>query len=774
MDIGTFRRIAYQSADAYLRYCRENGKGKEIIEVKSIRPQDNKFVLSLGKRISFPDSIVMKIQSPLFPLEIKELKKIVSIVYFTDVPPSVMVKVKPEYYEAFKSLTPNCITFESDFSFLVEAVCKWYHEKSDKITRPLDPLRLDFTEEEGSKITESQKNAIDTALYNPISYIWGAPGTGKTQYVLANCIMEYVKAGNKVLLMAPTNNALEQSARGILRVLKENNIPTTYLYRLGNPTLSFAREFPEVCNSTASDAKIKRLKEEIEALRKENEAYIDFLAVKKNFERFPILEEEYIQLDNEYKSKLDKLHAEQNNVVFYSNKLNALKQTFNLASKDFNSIYNQRHSLMGKIKCFFSSRLTHELNVQIYEIQEKIDSINQEIENTSNILNETTELVKKLDAATKCSQMDRSNSWKKICSIAPCPTENATDINYIRMAFENYLADYADVDFDETVPQTIERKQDELDVYLKEQKEEVFDRYIVACTVDYAFLHYGDFPQDIDKEAVHLFVDEAAYCPMIKAGLFFSYSIPVTFFGDHMQLPPICEMRENEVRESKNNIFLWSQSALYFPEVFLEDSTIEGMLKRFIKNGDIVGDNIVIASLNKTHRFGDNLAQILNKFIYKFDFTGDNETPTKITVINVARSFAETYDKTNVEEIEAIDRYIKRTNLPLNSFAILTPYRKQMYALKKKLGYGIEVSTIHASQGREWDTVILSVVEKNNKFFMDSTNPDSNGLKIINTAISRAKKHLVLVLDYEHWQYFAHEQLIGNLAVNNTEFIDEN
>ena len=37
-------------------------------------------------------------------------------------------------------------------------------------------------------------------------------------------------------------------------------------------------------------------------------------------------------------------------------------------------------------------------------------------------------------------------------------------------------------------------------------------------------------------------------------------------------------------------------------------------------------------------------------------------------------------------------------------------------------------------------------------YFTDSTNPQSGGLHVINTAISRARKHLVLVCDRGFWE----------------------
>ena len=65
-----------------------------------------------------------------------------------------------------------------------------------------------------------------------------------------------------------------------------------------------------------------------------------------------------------------------------------------------------------------------------------------------------------------------------------------------------------------------------------------------------------------------------------------------------------------------------------------------------------------------------------------------------------------------------------------------------------------KVFTIHGSQGREWDTVILSVVETTHSGFLTPV--------LINTAVSRAKKCLILVCDADYWKT-RDEHLIGGL-----------
>ena len=75
------------------------------------------------------------------------------------------------------------------------------------------------------------------------------------------------------------------------------------------------------------------------------------------------------------------------------------------------------------------------------------------------------------------------------------------------------------------------------------------------------------------------------------------------------------------------------------------------------------------------------------------------------------------------------------------------------------------ILTIHRSQGREWDHVILSVTDTQDMFFTDSLNLRSEGKKIINTAVSRAKKSLVIVCDCSYWTKQENQLVAKLLAV---------
>lgn len=64
----------------------------------------------------------------------------------------------------------------------------------------------------------SQVTSIQKALYNPVSFIWGPPGTGKTStlgYVIANLMLE----GKKVLFVSNTNRAVDVGMLAVVEAL---------------------------------------------------------------------------------------------------------------------------------------------------------------------------------------------------------------------------------------------------------------------------------------------------------------------------------------------------------------------------------------------------------------------------------------------------------------------------------------------------------------------------------------------------------------------------
>jgi len=175
--------------------------------------------------------------------------------------------------------------------------------------------------------------------------------------------------------------------------------------------------------------------------------------------------------------------------------------------------------------------------------------------------------------------------------------------------------------------------------------------------------------------------------------------------------------------------------------------------------------------LRKTHRFGETLAGILEEDVYIEGLEGNKMIETDICVKHVIRDGEKKEDdRRNSAEADCIVSLLQKIGNS-DTVGVITPYTKQRDLIKKKikdkrLDFDMDnVITVHGSQGREWDTVILSVSDPGGKgkWFTSSLIPKSKGKQVMNTAVSRVKKRLILVCDYDYWRNNPNE-FLGKLV----------
>ena len=182
--------------------------------------------------------------------------------------------------------------------------------------------------------------------------------------------------------------------------------------------------------------------------------------------------------------------------------------------------------------------------------------------------------------------------------------------------------------------------------------------------------------------------------------------------------------------------------------------TVQSLLENYLRDRHDRIPEMKKMELNTTFRFPANLAALLDKYVYKNGFHSNlDRREMELTCLNAVK---DTNDlrRTSLNEVVAIRRYLTENAGRLGSYVILTPYRKQLDLLGKYMPderKDMNILTVHKSQGREWDTVILSVVDTRDMWFSDSKNRISRGLNVLNTAISRAKKRIVIACDRSYW-----------------------
>jgi hypothetical protein len=593
-----------------------------------------------------------------------------------------------------------------DLKWLITRTESYYKAYGDMIRYPDEkPVfsEADYQFPGGIQPSDQQREAVKKVLNSKLSYIWGAPGTGKTQYVLATALMACLRKNKRVAVIAPTNNSLEQVLRGLLKIIKEEdpegkliNLKKDIL-RIGMATSDFVKEYPDLCEKKSLRDNIRNKGEMLRVLN-------DVLFEK----RIEVLKSDFDQINMLYEGFADE--------GFFGKR------------KIMSQIYPYLEEIKGVISTH--PRLNHIADtIDEYNFDKKmkyiLDTLFAERQRPANELLDYRDwsLEKVEKTITKILQEKDG-----LDSFGPCARENTAKIIAV-------------------TPQTL------------------MGRFCPKGGQSSSLQ-----PLDID----HIFIDEVGYSNLIQSLPLFAFGVPITMLGDHMQLPPVCEIDRTDIingiidESELRYAFMWDQSLLY----------AESLLFGTIKDAqiDYTGEKAPRyemteqCDLTLSYRFGDNLAEVLDECVYKNGIQGISKYPLEIICIDTQCS--KKVGRENEAEAMAIGKYLEDNPMSFEDFIILTPYRDQVSAIGKKFpDIKDNVTTIHKSQGKEWNTVFLSVSD--NRFVNEgkecqlrftSTLGDSSGLKVINTAVSRAKRKLVLVCDKEFWAEKEGE-MIGMMAI---------
>ena len=263
----------------------------------------------------------------------------------------------------------------------------------------------------------------------------------------------------------------------------------------------------------------------------------------------------------------------------------------------------------------------------------------------------------------------------------------------------------------------------------------------------------------------HFFIDEAGFTPLVKALSLCAYNKPITLLGDHKQLKPICMLDKKDF----NAYFpskLWFYSALFMESFF---ALQENFLEKSNPKEPLLPKNTFI--LTHTYRYGDNLAKLLDAYIYKNGLCGQN-TQTNLYLFPVV-NHQDTKELQNPQEAEGCIKLAKTLINRGKEFAIITPFVKQRKLILEKFSLLRQmecVFTIHSSQGQEFDTVIFSPVCLH-YHLSDSRNEEA--LYSLNVALSRAKKEIIFVCDKNYWNTYPTQFLTQIIKISKVIYIKE-
>lgn len=235
------KSIAIDSANAYYNYLDQNDKGVQevdIFEISYLESRDLLIKLRLSAKLFDTEAIFFKNYKTGKRYDSVEVKV---IEYDSD---KNMLLIKPSEIvsDEFDNLNCSELKVISDLKFLIQRVKTWYELNGSELALPTIKSNLsdqfekiDYFEEKEFQPSDNQKESLKNIFQQPFSYIWGAPGTGKTQFVLAYAVLQYLNNNDKIAILAPTNNSIEQVLRGVIKMTDKAGIDRSRVLRLGTP-----------------------------------------------------------------------------------------------------------------------------------------------------------------------------------------------------------------------------------------------------------------------------------------------------------------------------------------------------------------------------------------------------------------------------------------------------------------------------------------------------------------------------------------------------------
>lgn len=249
----------------------------------------------------------------------------------------------------------------------------------------------------------------------------------------------------------------------------------------------------------------------------------------------------------------------------------------------------------------------------------------------------------------------------------------------------------------------------------------------------------------------YVIMDESSQIDIATGALSLSSAKNAVIIGDEKQLPNVVT---NDMRKVTDSIFEKYEiaSGYAFSNSFLAS------VKRIV-------DTAPVCLLREHYRCHPKIIEFCNKKFYNGDLVVMTEDNNEKDVIKVVRTAIGNHAREfhNEREVEEIQEILKKSQYA--DIGIIAPYNEQVNLIKNNVGRNIDVSTIHKFQGREKDEIIISTVDNQISKFVDDPN-------ILNVAISRAKKQLILVVTGNNVDNTNLNDFIEYVNYNNFELTD--
>ena len=553
----------------------------------------------------------------------------------------------------------------------------------------------------------SQKAAVEAALTHQVSIIQGPPGTGKTQTIL-NIIANLLLADKTVLVVSNNNSAVENVAEKLAGenlgfiVAKLGSVQNKEAFIASQP------DYPDMSGWAIEEEPVRQ------------QAQNSLNAVTKGFDaqtRQAQLKAEYDALLKETKYN-DMLQQKSFDNEWlngkHSSKLMRLLNLYQLKIEN-----RLKPDIWFRLKWMFS------LGTRMFSfLGGKPSNVVADLE-SAYYLSRKAEIEQELDAITTTLQgIDIKRCSAELRSASLLVLKSKMVKRY--QASKRIRFTTKDI---------------------KPKTEEFLKEYPVVLSTTYSA------KSCISKDMVfdYVIMDEASQVDIKTGALALSCAMNAVIVGDDKQLPNVVSKEEVQALNA-------------IQSTYNVDDRYNAATYSFLQSCVEVFKDAPITLLREHYRCHPKIIEYCNQKFYDGELVAMTTDKGEDKVLQVVRTVKGNHARGhfNQREIDVITQEVMPEYADMGTAGIITPYRTQAEEINKVIGTDI-ASTVHKYQGRECDTIIMSMVDNAPTEFSDDPN-------LLNVAISRAKTHLCIVTNGNDMPQDTNlAQLIAYIQYNNFE-----
>lgn len=553
----------------------------------------------------------------------------------------------------------------------------------------------------------SQKKAVEAALAHQVSVIQGPPGTGKTLTIL-NIIANLLIAGKTVLVVSNNNSAvnnvaekLEHEGLGFI-VAKLGSVEKKEEFVAGQqPPPDMSSWHIDASSSVKQWVKdaLNNVSQGFSAQLRQAELRAEYDALLKEATYNEKLATNSIDCDWLYSKSSSKI-------------------------MELLSYYQIRQSKQIP-SVFFRIKWALKLGLPMFSfLQKDVSDVIASLENAYYIVRKA-EIEKELQSVESTLQsVDIKENLRLLRA-------------YSLQILKNEIAEHYRADTRTAF--TIKN--------IKAKTEDLLREYPVVLSTTYSA------KSCISKDMVfdYVIMDEASQVDIKTGALALSCAMNAVIVGDDKQLPNVVSQEEALALQA-------------IQLTYKVDDRYNEVTHSFLQSCVEVFKDIPVTLLREHYRCHPKIIEFCNQHFYNGELVAMTDDNGEDNVLQVVQTVEGNHARGhfNQREIDVIVQEVLPQCADSGSIGIITPYRQQADEINKVLGKDI-ASTVHKYQGRECDTIIMSMVDNKPTEFSDDPN-------LLNVAISRAKTHLYVVTNSNEMPKESNlAQLIDYVRYNNFE-----